>query len=190
MIIILEEVTVRMAQWDIDNMANINNLAPMILRFEGGYVNNPADKGGPTNMGITLAEWKSVGFDKNGDGIIDEEDIKLLDANDFTRVLRIYWNRWHADNIQNQSIANILVDWVWGSGKWGIVIPQRVLGVSADGMVGEKTLNALNSANQEDFFNKIHEERIKFVQNIVNNHPSQRQFLKGWINRINNFKFS
>ena len=34
-------------------MANVADLIDDILRREGGYVNHPADKGGPTNFGIT-----------------------------------------------------------------------------------------------------------------------------------------
>jgi lysozyme family protein len=61
-------------------MAKIEFLAPKIARWEGGFVNDKFDKGGATNMGITLATWKQVGYDKDGDGDIDEQDIKLLNS--------------------------------------------------------------------------------------------------------------
>src|SRR5699024_1821166 len=100
-------------------------------------------------MGVTINTWKHYGYDKNGDGVIDEKDIKLLNQDDFKYVLRKYWDKWKADEIINQSVANILVDWYWASGKWGIVIPQRLLGVVDDGIVGKNTLKALNSKNQK-----------------------------------------
>ena len=34
--------------------------------------------------------------------------------------------------------ANTLVDWLWCSGAWGIKIPQKILGLKVDGIVGEK----------------------------------------------------
>ncbi len=174
--------------------SNIEKLAPIIAKWEGGYVNDPLDRGGATNMGVTLNTWKLVGYDKDGDGDIDAADIRLLNKNDFKAVLRKYWDKWRADEIKNQSVANILVDWYWGSGKWGIVIPQRdILKVTADGVVGNITLAKLNKMIDEDaqgLFDKIYAAREAFLDNIVKNNPSQKRFLKGWKNRLRDFKFS
>lgn len=168
-------------------MANIDKLAPFILRWEGGFVNDPVDKGGATNMGVTIRTWRSVGYDKDGDGDIDVDDLHLLDKEDvIERVLRPhYWNRWRADEILNQSVANILVDWVWASGTHGIKRPQRILGVTADGIVGPKTLAAVNSMNPMELHFRIKNDRIKFIDEVCQRDPSQERFRKGWINRIN-----
>jgi len=171
-------------------MAKVLVFAPKILKYEGGFVNDPKDHGGATNMGVTLATWRQVGYDKDGDCDIDADDIKLLSANDAISVLKLnYWNRWKADQIGNQSIAEILVDWVWGSGKWGIVIPQRILKVPDDGIVGNATLFAVNSANQRGLHEAIFQARGRFILDLVKNHPEQKKFLDGWMNRLNQFKF-
>lgn len=52
-------------------MADVRKLAPFILKWEGGFVNDPDDLGGATNMGVTIGTWKSCGYDKDGDGDID-----------------------------------------------------------------------------------------------------------------------
>lgn len=168
-------------------MANIDKLAPFILRWEGGFVNDPVDKGGATNMGVTIGTWRSVGYDKDGDGDIDVDDLHLLDKEDvIERVLRPhYWNRWRADEILNQSVANILVDWVWASGTHGIKRPQRILGVTPDGIVGPKTLAAVNSMDPMELHFRIKNDRIKFINEICQRDPSQERFRKGWMNRIN-----
>lgn len=163
-------------------MADIKKLAPKILRWEGGYVNDPLDRGSCTNMGVTIGAYRQL---VNATATCKE--VSAMSNQDFEKVLKIYWNKWKANDIKNQSVANILVDWVWGSGIWGIKIPQRVLGVKEDGIVGVQTLNALNSVNQEVFFKRIVEERKTFLHNIVIRDPSQKRFINGWLNRLNDF---
>lgn len=172
-------------------MADVNKLLPFILRWEGGFVNDPIDKGGATNKGVTIATWRQIGYDKDGDGDIDVDDLRQLTIHDVRdRVLKPhYWDRWRADEIQNQSIANILVDWVWASGKWGIIIPQRLLGVKADGQIGAITLAALHKEEPARFFSRVMEARRMFIAGIVARDPSQRRFQQGWLNRLNDIKF-
>jgi len=173
-------------------MANIQLLAPLILKWEGGYTNNPADLGGATNKGVTLSVWKQQGYDKNDDGGIDVEDLKLLSAEDVVeRILRPhYWNRWQADRIPAQALANILVDWVWCSGSYGIKIPQSVLALKSDGIVGEKTLRAVNDyPDPEGLFDKIKQVRRAYLNMICIDRPANKRFLKGWLNRLNDFKW-
>ena len=72
-------------------MANVNDLAPFILKWEGGFVNDPKDRGGATNMGVTLNTWNRVGYDKDKDGDIDVKDLKLLSKEDVVnKVLKPY----------------------------------------------------------------------------------------------------
>ena len=167
-------------------MADINILAPFILSFEGGFSNHPADKGGPTNKGVTIATWRQVGYDKDGDGDIDVDDIRMLTEEDVVeRVMRPhYWNRWKGDQIRCQSIANLVVDWVWASGKYGITRVQKLLCVKQDGIVGPETLRALNSSDERELFARIMDERIAYIDNLCRKNASQKVFRKGWLRRL------
>ena len=100
-----------------------------------------------------------------------------------------YWDRWKADDIRNQSVANILVDWLYNSGSQGIKIPQRLLSVADDGIVGPETLGAVNAADQKKFFDSVLSAREAYYRDLVIRKPSQRKFLKGWMNRLRKFKF-
>jgi lysozyme family protein len=171
-------------------MAEIVLLVPKILQWEGGYVNDPSDSGGPTKMGVTIGTWRKIGYDKDMDGDIDANDVKLIDNKDFEIVLGKYWNEWRADKIKNQSIAELLVDFVWASGTWGIKIPQRVLGVDDDGVVGKQTLSAVNSyPDQKELHSKLINARLNFVDLICVRSPKNNKFKKGWKKRILSYKF-
>lgn len=171
-------------------MAKIELIVPKILKWEGGYVNHPFDKGGPTNKGITIETYESY-CRKKGYPRPTIERLKNISHDEWMEILRtLYWDKWRADEINNQSIANLVVDWVWASGIYGIKYPQEVLGVAVDGVVGIKTLFAINNyENQKELFKKLWNRRKKHFEDIAKRNPSQKVFLKGWMNRLNAFKY-
>lgn len=171
-------------------MADVKILSPFILKWEGGFSNHPNDPGGATNMGVTLGTWRSQGYDKDGDGDIDVHDLKKITKDDATKILKNnYWNRWFADQISNQAIANTLVDWVWLSGANGVKIPQKLLGVKADGIVGYQTIHALNQTintpeKTKKFLEQLYKARYQFIEDIIRNNFRLATFRKGWTNRM------
>lgn len=170
-------------------MANSSKLVPFILQWEGGFVNDPLDLGGATNKGITIGTFTEYKRRK-GLKAPTVQDLKNISNEDWHEVFKgLYWDRWKADEIKNQAVANILVDWVWASGSHGIKRPQRLLGVTADGVVGSKTIAALNAKDPAELFRMIKADRIKFIDEICEKRPANNRFKKGWLNRINAIKY-
>lgn len=168
-------------------MADAKKLIPFILKWEGGFANHPKDKGGATNKGITIATFRQyMGQDAT------VEQLKAMTDEQWKTIFKKgFWFPIKGDYITNQSIANICVDWAWGSGtRTAIKQVQRLLGVADDGIVGNITLSAINNANSKKLFEKIKSARLAFVEAIVRRDPTQKVFLKGWRNRINSITYN
>lgn len=171
-------------------MADSSKLVPFILSWETDkYTNNKKDKGGPTKYGITLATWRRVGYDKNGDGVLNEEDVKLLTKDDFHRVFKQnFWNACKADKIQDQSVANMLVDFAYNSGvKRAATYLQLTLGITADGIIGNKTLFAINKSNGKRLFERFKKTREDYLKSIAKG--EQKDFLDGWLGRLSSITY-
>ena len=72
-----------------------------------------------------------------------------------------------------------------GFGKERHYRGTAILGVSVDGIVGEKTLAAINGRNARELFADIKRARISFIEGIIKRDPSQMVFKKGWLSRLN-----
>lgn len=170
-------------------MADVSKLVNFVLRWEGGFQNMKEDRGNyykgkliGTNMGVTPGAYVQA-FGK----VPSVQDMKNLTHDQFTHILKkLYWDYVKADQIKDQKVANLIVDFAWASGTVNAVKRiQKVLGLTPDGIVGPKTLAAFNDPQA---FDKIYNYRISYVESIVKNNPSQAKFLKGWKNRIQALK--
>ena len=169
-------------------MAKVEILAPYIKKWEGGFANDPADRGGATNKGVTIATFEAYCKAKSLPRP-NVERLKRMTDGEWLDILKtMFWDRWQADKIKSQKLANILVDWVWGSGVYGIKIPQRILGVKQDGIVGDETLKALNAQDPDKLFQAIYDARKKYLNDITISRPINKRFLRGWLNRLDDIR--
>ena len=188
-------------------MADIKNFIPFFLKKEGGFTNDPTDRGGATNKGVTIATYEAY-CKKKGLPRPSVADLKhISDAHWYDIIKTMFWDKWRADDIHSQKVANILVDWALTSGIHGIKKPQALLGVVADGIVGNKTLSAVNFADPDQLFEAIFKERVKFINGVVSRSVAayekkigrkatekellkytQKRFLSGRMNRLNDIK--
>ena len=167
-------------------MADFRELIPFILRWEGGFVNDPHDQGGATNKGITIGTFRQY----YGKDATVEQLKRITDAQWLHIFKSGYWDRWKADRIRSQSVADILVDWVWASGAWGVKIPQRLLGVDPDGIVGPRTLAAVEACEPRSLFGRIKTARLQYIDDICRRTPANERFRRGWVSRINDITFT
>ena len=190
-------------------MANIEHFIPFLIKWESGiskksnetneslfqrarktgWADDPDDLGGQTMVGVTMATYEEYcrrkGYPKPTTGRLMD-----LSYNDWKSILKmLYWDRWNADEIRSQSIAEIVCDFVWASGVHGIKVPQDLVGVVPDGIVGPKTLAAVNSRNPRELFDQIKIARFDFIEDICRKRPANNKFKRGWMNRINDIKF-
>lgn len=187
-------------------MANIEKYIPILFRWEAGinmkdgetieqaferakktgWANDPLDGGGATMIGVTIGTYRSYCKYK-GKKTPSVQDLKNIHYKEWRDIVHtMYWSKWKADLIQDQNVANMIVDWVWASGQGiGIKRVQTILGVTADGIVGPKTIAAVNSCDPQELRTKVYNARAAHFNAIVKARPSQKKWLKGWMNRIN-----
>ena len=163
-------------------MADIDLYIDHLLKWEGrGFYKIPGDKGGWTCMGVTLNTFRQFyGADKT------PEDLKNMSMKEWKGIFYYgFWGPVKAEQIKNQSLATLIMDCCWMSGRvTAIKKIQRCLGLQADGIVGPKTLRMLNQFSKDSFY-KIYQMRKAWFEAIVAKDPTQKKFLKGWMNRLN-----
>ena len=178
-------------------MAEFKILVPFLLKAEGGLSRDKTDtaskfpnplkyngvNGWHTNKGITYQTWiNTFGRSKNA-------EFYTMSAEDWAKITKPkFWDKWKADQIKSQKIANILVDYVFNSGSHGIKNVQKLIGVNPDGIVGPKTLEAVNKQPEAEFLTRLYNERFRFYDAIIRNNPTQIKYKKGWYNRIEDLK--
>jgi lysozyme family protein len=160
-------------------VVNFNLAMQPIFRWEGGYVNDPDDRGGETKYGITKKRYPNLDI-KN----LTKEKAAELYYDDF-------WKKYRVNEFRDQNTATHFLDTIINHGpKWGTTLLQRALNdigipTDEDGKIGPQTIKNANSADSVLLNTAIGKRRLKFYDAIVRNNPSQKKFLKGWKKRAN-----
>lgn len=170
----------------------VDDLIDDLLRREGGFVNHPADRGGPTNYGITQATLGS--WLQRTATIFDVQELDEQTARD------IYRQRYYLDpkiDTLPEAIQAVVFDWGVNSGPGtAIKALQETLDAlgypcAADGKIGPETrkqATAATAALGPKLINKYCDRREAFYYGLVARNASQSVFLKGWLNRAREFR--
>ncbi|MBE0619065.1 MAG: N-acetylmuramidase [Burkholderiales bacterium] len=175
-------------------MASFDAFFPTLLKSEGGFVDDPADPGGATNKGVTMATFqncakKYLGIEPTLDNLK-----ALTDAQAGQIYKPLYWDKVRGDVIALQDLADIVFDFQVNAGANASRLLQNVINdlgaqppLAVDGSIGPGTLAALGKVDQTAVYRRYKQGRIAYYRNLVARRPSLGKFLNGWINRVNAF---
>lgn len=148
---------------------------------EGGYVNHPDDPGGATNMGVTQRTYDAF---RSSQGLPKRPVRQLSRAEADEIFSKQYMDPVSFDELPS-GLDYAMADYSVNSGPAKAIKDlQRVLGVSADGVMGKITLTALAERNVEDVIVDLCSGRMKFLRGL----KTWKTFGKGWSARVEGAK--
>lgn len=158
---------------------------------EGGYANDPDDRGGETYAGVARryhakwGGWAIVDYYKKQTRTQRELNQALSEDMEMIRLKQEFYKEKFWDPIDkypfSQDVKIYLFDYAVNSGhKNAYKALQRALGVKADGVIGKKTLEAYAKAGVS-LVAKLKSERDAFYFKIAKG--SQKKYLNGWLKR-------
>lgn len=175
-------------------MPSIDTMIDDILRREGGFVDHPADRGGPTKFGITIKTLSNyigrAALTRDVQDLSDDVARDIYEKN--------YYVGPRIDRLPD-AIQPFIFDSAVNHGpRRAIKFVQSVVNqagydpaLSVDGAMGPNTRRGAEWAQHEMgdvFLEALLEERRNFYRLIVERQPSQKVFLNGWMNRVKEFE--
>ena len=153
-------------------LVKFDDIIEVVLKHEGGYVNDPVDPGGETNFGIAKRSHPDVDI-KN----LTEEGAKEIYYQD-------YWMKNRVPQLPDE-LKHIYFDMCINQGRGRAVkILQRAANakganLKVDGGLGPKTIVALNGVELD----RVRAYRIKYYADLVTRKPDLEKFYFGWFRR-------
>jgi len=155
-------------------MADFNKAIVITLKNEGGYINDPLDKGGETKYGISKKSYPDL-------------DIKSLSIEQAKEIYKKdFWDCLKCNFIENQKLANKIFDMSVLMGIKNVVKKLQLViclkycvNITIDGIIGIETLNYING-HKSDI---IYEEFIKQLDNYLHD-LNKPKYIQGWIKRL------
>ena len=173
-------------------MAQFNEAINKTLKTEGGYVNDPDDRGGETYRGVARNFWSNWSGWKDIDLAKSKDNFPLcLDADEVLQTnIRLFykhnfWDFVKGDFINDQEIAESIFDFAVNSGRrTSIIMVQKALKVKVDGILGNITLGKINRIEAPKcFLLAFANEKIKRYIRLCKQKKSQKKFFYGWVRR-------
>jgi lysozyme family protein len=148
----------------------------MVLKHEGGYVNDPRDPGGRTNLGVTQRAWEAY----LNRSVAETEMRKLTPEAVKPFYKTMYWDKIKGDQLPagaDYAAYDLAVN--SGVGRAAKYL-QEIAGVPADGSIGPKSIEAIKACNPKELADALCDMRLAFLKRL----PTFDTFGKGWSRRV------
>lgn len=171
----------------------IDDIIKDIIKKEGGYVDDPKDRGGATKYGITLKTLSNYLHKP-----CTKKDVENLTIDIASNIYKKTYYYEPRIDLLPEGLQPIVTDMAVNSGPIkAISMLQEVLNTLGyklgipDGIIGNNTISTSSRAIRQfghRLINLLVERRKIFYINIVKNDPTQKRFLNGWLARADSFK--
>lgn len=153
-----------------------------VLEQEGGYSNHPADKGGATNKGIIQSEYNRYRRDKN----LSIRSVKDIEDKEVKEIYETqYWDKIRAQYIK-APLGLVLFDTAVNFGVGGCIRRlQKALNLPVTGTWEQNISDVIHTCDAGKVALDICKLRMEWRNYVSQKDPSQKAFLKGWLNRDN-----
>lgn len=188
-------------------MSNFDKAHKFTAKWEGGLSDHPADNGGITAYGASLAFITDLSKNASGAAFlksigvavpVTREVVKTVTSDQAKAMFKhAFWDKMKLDEYPYK-MAAVLYDAGVNSGiKQSSKLAQRGFNawsdkkypfLAEDGILGPKSKAALKEYCCDELIRFIIQARRNFYAAIVNNKPSQKVFLKGWNNRADDLQ--
>jgi lysozyme family protein len=151
-----------------------------IIKSEGGYVNDPADRGGETNLGVTIGAWGAyLGR------AIQPGEMKALTVDTVKPFYKsMYWDKVKGDDLP-VGVDYCIFDFAVNAGVGRAAkFLQRAVGAVDDAVIGPGTLALVAKTTPGKLLENFAKQKEAFYNTLAEKNPTQQKFLKGWLARV------
>ncbi len=140
----------------------------IVLKSEGGFVNDPKDPGGTTNFGISQRAYPQLNIAQ----LSKEKAIEIYRKD--------YWEKNKIDSMPDKIRLAVFDCCVNQGADFAIKTLQGICGVEKDGLIGPKTLEQLNRLDSSKVLQMFCDERLKRYGANINFY----RYGLGWTRRL------
>jgi lysozyme family protein len=177
-----------------DDLDHFYRAIERTMAFEGGWSDDPDDRGGRTKYGITEGTWQTFRNRGLWKGAILPTDVANITREHAIHVyMHLYWDAIHLSELQSGIVSARVFDCAVNSGTGravkllqqahNAIVPDGWGELKTDGIMGAITIRAINRLSEkyeQALLGAFNAMRFNYYSTIIQNNQSQRKFVRGW----------